>query len=380
VGSEQVAKYLTKYGLVVVTNLRQFVIVARVQGQPTQLEAFTIAPSEKAFWKLIGNPRKLTEAIGDSFNEYLTRVLLQAAPLTAPKEVAWFLASYARDAKARIEGRADLPGLATLRTALEEALGLKFTGEDGEHFFRSSLVQTLFYGVFSAWVLWCKRPTTGPKDKFNWHEAAWSLHVPMIKTLFEQEMEEERDAAELVKCDKTILVVLGNPPYYAFAGVSPEEEQGLVEPYKGGLASEWKIRKYNLDELYVRFLRLAERRIAEMSKRGVVCYISSYSYLSDPSFVVVRKRLCEEFNYAWLDCLNGDSRETGKLTPEGNPDPSVFSTEYNREGIRLGTSVGLFAKTGGNEPVTVRYREFWGTDKRAALLKTLENADTFDAQ
>jgi hypothetical protein len=581
VGSEQVAKYLSKYGLVVVTNLRQWVIVARVQGQPTQLEAFTIAPTEKAFWKLIGNPRKLTETIGESLNEYLTRVLLQAAPLTAPKEVAWFLASYARDAKARIEGQADLPGLATLRTALEEALGLKFTGEDGEHFFRSSLVQTLFYGVFSAWVLWCKRPTTGAKDKFNWHEAAWSLHVPMIKTLFEQlatptklqslgleevlnwtqtalnrverpaffsnfeehhavqyfyepflaaydpvlrkrlgvwftppdvvrymvaridkvlreqlqvangfadpnvyvldpccgtgaflvevlrqiettlkanggdaltaediktaamervfgfellpapfvvshlqlglllqnlgaplseklhervgvyltnaltgwnppkgpkqklmfpEMEEERDAAELVKRDKTILVVLGNPPYYAFAGVSPEEEQGLVEPYKEGLATEWKIRKYNLDELYVRFLRLAERRIAEMSKRGIVCYISSYSYLSDPSFVVVRKRLSGEFNYAWLDCLNGDSRETGKLTPDGQPDPSIFSTEYNREGIRLGTTVGLFAKTGGQEPVTVRYREFWGTDKRAALLKTLENTENFDVQ
>jgi hypothetical protein len=78
-------------------RMRQFVIVARVHGQPTQLEAFTIAPSEKALWKLIGNPKKLTEAIGDSFNEYLTRVLLQAAPLTAPKEVAWFLASYARD-------------------------------------------------------------------------------------------------------------------------------------------------------------------------------------------------------------------------------------------------------------------------------------------
>jgi hypothetical protein len=120
-GSDQVAKYLSKYGLVVVTNLRQFVIVGRVHGQPTQLEAFTIAPSEKAFWKLIGNPKKLTEAIGDSFNEYLTRVLLQAAPLTAPKEVAWFLASYARDAKARIEGQGDLPGLATLRTAWRAA-------------------------------------------------------------------------------------------------------------------------------------------------------------------------------------------------------------------------------------------------------------------
>jgi hypothetical protein len=185
-GSEQVAKYLNKYGLVLVTNLRQFVILSRIDGQATALESFTVAASEKAFWKAVSNPHKLADAIGEQFNEYLNRVMLQAAPLTAPKEVAWFLASYARDAKARIEGQGDLPGLAALRSALEEALGLKFTGKDGEHFFRSSLVQTLFYGVFSAWVLWSKRPATKPKDKFNWHEAAWSLHVPMIKTLFEQ--------------------------------------------------------------------------------------------------------------------------------------------------------------------------------------------------
>jgi hypothetical protein len=54
----------------------------------------------------------------------------------------------------------------------------------------------------------------------------------------------------------------------------------------------------------------------------------------------------------------------GQGHADGQPDPSIFSTEYNREGIRLGTSVGLFAKTGGKDPVTVRYREFWGTGKR----------------
>src|SRR5450432_3921008 len=90
--SEQVTKYLNKYGLVLVTNLRQFVIMARVGGQPRQLEAFTLAPSEKAFWKAVANPAKLTESLGASFHEYLVRVLIQAAPLTSPKEVAWFLA------------------------------------------------------------------------------------------------------------------------------------------------------------------------------------------------------------------------------------------------------------------------------------------------
>ena len=73
-------------------------------------------------------------------------------------------------------------------------------------------------GVYLTNALTGWNPPKGPKQK---------LMFP--------EMEEERDAAELVKRDKTILVVLGNPPYYAFAGVSPEEEQGLVEPYKEGL-------------------------------------------------------------------------------------------------------------------------------------------------
>jgi hypothetical protein len=90
-----------------------------------------------------------------------------AAQLAAPEDVAWLLASYARDARARLEG-VELPALATVRAALEEALGLKFEGKKGEHFFRSSLVQTLFYGVFSAWVLWASnvapascRPASG---------------------------------------------------------------------------------------------------------------------------------------------------------------------------------------------------------------------------
>ena len=150
------------------------------------------------------------------------------------------------------------------------------------------------------------------------------------------ELEEERDAAEHVKRDAPILVIIGNPPYNAFAGTSPAEEEGLVDPYKKGLQKDWGVRKFNLDELYVRFLRLAERRIVDDTGRGIVCFISSYSYLSDVSFVVVRRHILGGFDSIWIDSLNGDSRETGKLTPQGTPDPSVFSTESNREGIKLG--------------------------------------------
>jgi hypothetical protein len=72
-----------------------------------------------------------------------------AAPIAAPEDVAWFLASYARDALAGVRD-VELSALAAVRAALEEALGLKFEGDKGEHFFRSSLVQTLFSCALKA--------------------------------------------------------------------------------------------------------------------------------------------------------------------------------------------------------------------------------------
>lgn len=573
---EQVDKYWAKYGQVLVTNLRDFVLVGRdPSGQKTILETFSLAPTEAAFWHLAAHPGQAGPALAERFAEYLKRVLLHAAPLATPEDLAWFLASYARDAKSRIE-TAELPALAAVRAALEEALGLKFEGAKGDHFFRSTLVQTLFYGIFSAWVLWSRKPEAqAPNARFHWKDAAWELHVPMIRALFEQvaqpsklgplglvevlewtgaalnrvvradffarfdqgqavqyfyepflqafdpelrkdlgvwytppeivrymvarvdqalreelhipdgladprvhvldpccgtgaylvevlktiaatldakggdalggsdlkqaavsrvfgfeilpapfvvahlqlglllqnagaplsdaknervgvyltnaltgwepaqgpklhlqfpELEEERDAAEEVKQSKPILVILGNPPYNAFAGTSPDEEKGLVEPYKHGLISEWGIKKFNLDDLYVRFFRLAERKIA--ADIGVVCYISNFSYLSDPSFVVMRQRFLKEFDTLWFDSLNGDSRETGKLTPEGKPDPSVFSTELNREGIRVGTTVSLMVRKKERtlEP-TVHFRQFWGVNKRLELLESLKVPD-----
>jgi predicted helicase len=57
-----------------------------------------------------------------------------------------------------------------------------------------------------------------------------------------------------------------------------------VDPYKEGLRDEWGIRKFNLDDLYVRFFRIAERKIAEETGKGIVCYISNHSWVSAPSF------------------------------------------------------------------------------------------------
>ena len=567
---KQAATYFDRYRLVLVTNYRDFRLIGEDgSGKPVEREFFSLATDEPTFWSMAAHPVKTAREQGTHLGEFLRRVMMNAAPLTRPEDIAWFLASYARDALATLEEK-DGSNLAPLRTSLEMALGMKFEGKKGEHFFRSTLIQTLFYGVFSAWVIWAKG---GGSGGFDWKSASYIITVPMIRSLFEEiakpsrlaplglisildrtgealdrvdrtaffktfdsgeavqhfyepflaafdpelrkemgvwytpreivrymvervdtvlrtelniadgladknvyvldpccgtgayvvevlrkieetlrakgedaligqdvqeaarkrvfgfeimsapfviahwqvgnllagigapfdaskderpaiyltnaltgweppsgpkaalplfpELEKERDQAEHVKRDVPILVVLGNPPYNAFAGTSPEEESGLVEPYKDGLISKWKIKKFNLDELYVRFLRIAERRIAATG-RGLICYISSYSYLSDPSFVVARESLLKQFDRIWIDSLNGDSRETGKRTPSGDPDPSVFSTPYNRAGIRLGTAIGIFLKRSEDASHTkASYRDFWGTEKRQELLGSL---------
>jgi len=603
--TKQVRDYVKHYGQVLVTNYRNFLLLKRGDnGNPVHLESFQLAPDEKSFWVVAAQPRKAANELGERLVEYLKRVLLHAAPLNNPKDVAFFLASYARDARARVEGAGNLPALAAVRGALEEALGMKFEAEKGEHFFRSTLVQTLFYGVFSAWVLWHKtvgqasRLSSSESDKsetgatpvlqFDWRSAAWTLHVPMIKALFEQvatptklgplglvevldwtaaalnrveraafserfvedhsvqyfyepfleafdpelrkqlgvwytppeivqyqvarvdtalreeldipdgladprvfvldpccgtgaylvevlriiektlqgkgedalaavelkeaaqkrvfgfeimpapfvvahlqmglllqnldvslddskneragifltnaltgwdfagenpklanwpELEAERAGAGKVKQEKPILVILGNPPYNAYAGISPEEEQGLVEPYKEGLVKEWGIKKFNLDDLYIRFFRIAERKIAEHSvpdepRLGIVSFISNHSWISDPSFVVMRRHLLKSFDLIWVENLHGN-RKISEYAPDGRTSETIFALHGFSVGIQQGVATSLLVRTGKKRKPLVLYRDDLNAaraaDRRVQMLASLK-AKKFDAQ
>lgn len=72
------------------------------------------------------------------------------------------------------------------RPTFEQALGITFQGEQGDHFLRSSLI-TLFYGAFSGSVLWSREhPPTDEAPEFDWKEAAWYLKEPAIEVLFGQ--------------------------------------------------------------------------------------------------------------------------------------------------------------------------------------------------
>ena len=570
--SPQVSRYWERYRLVLVTNTRDFVLVGEdAYGHPTTLEAFRLAPTAEDFARSLETPRAFARAVGAGLGEYLCRALSHRAALTEPKDLAWLLASYARDGLSRVEAAGDnAPSLTAVRAALEEALGVQFKGDKGTRFFYSTLVQTLFYGVFSAWVLWA-RQVPSPRGTFNWHEAVWHLRAPVLRALFQQisdpgrlqplglvevldwtssalnrvdraafftrfnegeavpyfyepfleafdpelrkqlgvwytpaevvrymvarvdkalkddlaipdglaadnvyvldpccgtgaylaevlrriaanlkvkgmgalagarvkqaainrifgfeimpapfvvahlqvgltmqdldapladdgneragvfltnaltgwephttkplpfpELEEERDRAERVKQDTPILVILGNPPYNGYAGMAVDEERVLSDAYR----VTKRVRRpegQGLNDLYVRFFRMAERRIAEKTGQGVVCFISNYSWLDGLSFTGMRERYLEAFDAIRIDCLNGDKYKTGKVAPDGTPDPSIFSTPSDPVGIQVGTAIATLVRKAEHKPVkTVGFRHLWGQAKREDLLETAE--------
>ena len=578
--SEQVNLYWQHYRLVLVTNIRQFILIGSdSSGNKVLLEQFTIAESAQEFDLLLETPRALAREVGISLTEYINRVFSQTSALADPKDVARLLASYARDGLARVESASESAPLLELRSALEIALGVRFEGRQGTHFFHSTLIQTLFYGICSAWMLWAHKSrkskdllaqssqfNSGP---FRWRESEWHLQTPVLRALFHQisdpdrlqnlglvevldwttaaldrvekslffskfkegdavpyfyepfleafdpklrkqmgvwytpkevvqymvarvdnalkddlkiplglaadnvyvldpccgtgaflaevlrrieanltkkaqgaiagekikqaavsrlfgfeiipapfvvahmqmeltlqelgasfndgdsegaqiyltnaltgwgaengekiwfpELAAERNRAKKVKQDIPILVVLGNPPYNAYAELAVEEERDLTNAYRTVKRVKRPEGK-GLNDLYVRFFRMAERRITESTGHGVVCFISNYSWLDGMSFTGMREHFLEEFDSIRIDCLNGDMRKGGK-TPEGEPDPSIFLTEFSA-GIQTGTAVSTLIRTVEHSPVkSIDFRHLWGNTKRRELQKTAE--------
>ena len=581
--SGQASRYWGRYRLVLVTNARDFVLLGEdAHCKPATLETLRLAGNEDEFLSRLEKPRTFARDAGPRLGEYLARALSHRAALTEPRDLAWLLSSYARDGLARVEAAGDAPQLAAVRSALEEALGIRFEGEQGRRFFRSTLVQTLFYGIFSAWVLWARtnaatpepgRLFTGVPDavRFDWRVAVWHLRAPVLRALFQQiadpgrlqplgltevldwtaaaldrvdrtaffarfnegeavpyfyepfleafdpdlrkqlgvwytpsevvrymvarvdrtlkddlgiadglaaenvfvldpccgtgaylaevlrriaanldgrglgalvgsrvkqaamervfgfeimpapfvvahlqvgltmqdldapladdgmeragvyltnaltgwephtnkplpfpELEEERDRAERVKQERPILVILGNPPYNGFAGMAVDEERELSDAYR----TTKRVRRpegQGLNDLYVRFFRMAERRITETTGRGVVCFISNYSWLDGLSFTGMRERYLEAFDAVRVDCLNGDKYKTGKVAPDGSPDPSIFSTDGDPVGIQIGTAIAtLVRKTDHTPTVEIGFRHLWGQAKPEELIATAE--------
>lgn len=189
--TKQVLGYLRDFGLVLITNYHQFLLVRlNPSGAAETFEPYDLTKSAEEFWN--GPIATIATKHKDTLTDYLARVLTYKVPIEKPKDLAWLLASYAREAKARAEDH-PLSSFNTVKKALEESLGITFEGEKGENFFISTLIQTLFYGIFSAWILWRRAeakkarvdPTVfQPAQPFNWREAAWYLRIPVLRQLF----------------------------------------------------------------------------------------------------------------------------------------------------------------------------------------------------
>jgi len=66
---EQVARYWGRYGQVLVTNYRDFLLVGRdADGRKAKLERYRLAPDEAAFWAAAARPDEAAEAQSEQFD------------------------------------------------------------------------------------------------------------------------------------------------------------------------------------------------------------------------------------------------------------------------------------------------------------------------
>ena len=151
-----------------------------------------------------------------------------------------------------------------------------------------------------------------------------------------------------------------------------DEERELSQAYR----TTKRVRRpegQGLNDLYVRFFRMAERRIAEKTGRGVVCFISNYSWLDGLSFTGMRERYLEVFDLIRIDNLHGD-RIISEYAPDGRTSETVFALRGQSPGIKVGTAITLLSKTAGgvvSPDNRVRYRDFHQAragERREALL------------
>ena len=177
-----------------------------------------------------------------------------------------------------------------------------------------------------------------------------------------------------MKQETPILVILGNPPYNGFAGMAVDEERELSEAYR----MTKRVRRpegQGLNDLYVRFFRMAERRIAKTGQ-GVVCFISNYSWLDGLSFTGMRERYLETFDVVRIDNLHGD-RIISEYARDGRTSETVFALQGQSPGIKVGTSIALLSKSGTADTSIgerILYRDFHqakADERRQALLDSL---------
>jgi predicted helicase len=171
---------------------------------------------------------------------------------------------------------------------------------------------------------------------------------------------QEASAADEVKQEKPIMVVLGNPPYAKFSNNINEYIDDLMSLYKIAVQNERNLQPLNDD--YIKFIRFAHNRI-EQTGYGIVGFITNHKYLQGLLQRGVREELLKSFDELFILNLHGNSN-IGEGSVNSVDDENVFD-------IKQGVSISIFIKTSNSSAIgEVYYKELWGTreEKYSNLL------------
>ncbi len=151
-------------------------------------------------------------------------------------------------------------------------------------------------------------------------------------------LSEESHLAGIIKKEKPILVILGNPPY---SGHSTNVGEWISKEIKAYYEIDGKpLGEKNpkwLQDDYVKFIRFAQWKI-DQAGEGVLGFITNHSYLDNPTFRGMRHSLMQSFDEIYLLDLHGNSLKKEKC-PDGSKDENVFD-------IKQGVAISLFIKKG----------------------------------
>ena len=150
--------------------------------------------------------------------------------------------------------------------------------------------------------------------------------------------------------EKTISVIIGNPPYRANQQNDndnnknrdyPEIDQRISDTYIASSGAQ----KTKQNDMYKRFIRWASDRLAD---DGIIGFVSNNAFLDSRQDDGFRKVVAEEFNELWVIDLKGNARTSGerRRKEKGN----VFEDK-----IRVGVAIYFLVRRQGAEGFRVYY-------------------------
>lgn len=160
-------------------------------------------------------------------------------------------------------------------------------------------------------------------------------HHEQAGNLFSSYLANESKAADRVKKEVPVMVVMGNPPYSGVSSNNIEWINKKIDDYKYIDGVYFKERKHWLNDDYVKFIRYAEYLI-DKNEEGILAFINPHGFLDNTTFRGMRYHLLNTFDKIYTIDLhgNGNKKET---CPDGSKDENVFD-------IKQGVSINIFVK------------------------------------